>query len=81
MRKMWKIIIREETKHKFKKGKKCRKQKKSKSEEKKTYLGNSMSSDASLDMTNLRIWWEFAKLLQDIRYDDPENVNLLFCTD
>ena len=40
-----------------------------------------MSSDASLDMANLRIWWEFAKLLQDIRYDNPENVNLLFCTD
>ena len=27
-----------------------------------------MSRDASLDMTHLKIWWEFAKLLQYISY-------------
>ena len=32
------------------------------------------------DMTHLRIWQKFAKLLQYIRYDDPENFSVISCT-
>ena len=44
-------------------------------------LGHSMSSDATLDMTHLRIWSEFAKLLQYLSHDNPENFSLISCTD
>ena len=44
-------------------------------------MGHSMSSDSSLDITNLGIRWELPKLLQYIRYDNPENFTLISCMD
>ena len=42
---------------------------------------HSMSSHAIMDMTHLRIWQKFAKLLQYIRYDNPEKFSLISCMD
>ena len=44
------------------------------------YTSHFMSSEANLDITHLWIWLKFVRLLQYIRFNNPNNFSLIPCT-